>query len=67
MLLVSKGLVECRAGSKEFGLERVLQVLQEREFHDAKEICSSVLEAVQTFAGKRAPENDITALALMRT
>ena len=67
VLLVSKGLVESRAGSKEFGLERVLQVFQEREFHDAKEICSSILEAVQTFARKRAPENDITALALLRT
>lgn len=66
VLLVSKGLVESRSGSKEFGLERVLQVFQAGEFHDAQEICSSILGAVQTFIRNRAPENDMTALALLR-
>ena len=66
VLLVSKGLVESRSGSKEFGLDRVLEVLQGREFRDAQEICSSTLAAVQAFSRKRAPENDITALALLR-
>ncbi len=66
VLLVSKGLVESRSGSKEFGLERVIEALQAREFHDAQEICGAILEAVATFTRNRAPENDITALALLR-
>lgn len=66
LLLVSKGLVESRSGSKEFGLERVIEVLRAREFHDAQELCSSVLEAVETFTRNGKPENDTTALALMR-
>jgi serine phosphatase RsbU (regulator of sigma subunit) len=66
VLLVSKGLVESRSGSKEFGLERATQVLQAREFPDAQEICGAILEAVATFTRNAAPENDITALALLR-
>lgn len=66
LLLVSRGLVESRKRSKEFGLDRVTQVLQAREFHHAKEICAEVLEAVETFTGKKAAENDTTALALLR-
>jgi serine phosphatase RsbU (regulator of sigma subunit) len=66
VLLVSKGLVESRSGSKEFGLERVIETFQAREFHDAKEICSSILKAVEAFTRNAAPENDITALALLR-
>ena len=67
LLLASKGLVESRRGSKEFGLERVIEVLQAREFRDAQELCSSVLAAVETFTRSGTPENDTTALALMRT
>ena len=66
VLLVSKGLVESRSGSKEFGLERAMGVLQEREFRDAKELCSAILEAVASFTRNKAPENDVTALALLR-
>lgn len=66
LLLVSKGLVESRRGSKEFGLDRVIEVFQAREFRDAQELCSSVLGVVETFTRNAAPENDVTALALMR-
>ncbi|HEV2022791.1 MAG TPA: SpoIIE family protein phosphatase [Terriglobales bacterium] len=66
VLLVSKGLVESREGSEEFGLERVIEAFQAREFHDAREICDSILKAVEAFIRNAAPENDITALALLR-
>ena len=66
VLLVSKGLVESGRGSKEFGLERVIEVFQAREFRDAQEVCGSILGAVETFTRNAAPENDITALALLR-
>ena len=66
VLMVSKGLVESRSGSKELGLERVIQAFQAQEFRDAQEICGSILGAVETFTRNAAPENDITALALLR-
>ena len=66
LLLVSKGLVESRSGSKEFGLERVIEVLEARGFRDAQELCAAALGAVETFTRNAAPENDVTALALMR-
>ena len=66
LLLVSKGLVESRRRSKEFGLKRVLEVLQAGEFHDAGELCAAVLAAVETFTHSATPENDTTALALTR-
>lgn len=66
LLVVSKGLVESGRGSKEFSLERVTEVLQTREFHDAQELCAALLGAVETFTRNAAPENDTTMLALMR-
>ena len=66
VLLVSKGLVESRSAAKEFGLDRVLQVLEARQFRDAQELCAAVLSAVETFTRGATPENDATALALMR-
>jgi serine phosphatase RsbU (regulator of sigma subunit) len=66
LLVVSKGLVESGRGSKEFGLERVVEVLQTREFRDAQELCAALLGAVETFTRNAAPENDTTMLALMR-
>jgi serine phosphatase RsbU (regulator of sigma subunit) len=73
LVLVSKGLVESRAGSHEFGTERVTEFLASREFQSAQEICSGLLGNVQQFIEKHkslfnkpGPENDVTALALLR-
>lgn len=66
LLLASKGLVESRAGSKEFGLERVVEVFQAEGYRNAEELCAAVLGAVETFTRGSAPENDTTALALLR-
>lgn len=66
LLVVSKGLVEASRGSKEFGLERVQEVLAAQDYRDATELCSAVLSALESFTRNAAPENDTTLLALMR-
>jgi serine phosphatase RsbU (regulator of sigma subunit) len=65
VLLVSKGLIESRSGSKEFGLERLQESLAKLQFSTATELCSGVLTAVQQFSNNAA-QNDITAMALVR-
>jgi serine phosphatase RsbU (regulator of sigma subunit) len=67
LLVVSKGLVESRNGSKEFGLERVREGLETMEFQDANQLTSGILDAVQRFTKNTAGQNDITALSIMRS
>lgn len=66
LLMVSKGLVESRSGSGEFGLERLKDSLAKLHFTTATELCSGVLTAVQQFTNNTAAQNDMTALALVR-
>lgn len=66
LLMVSKGLVESRAGSREFGLDRLKDSFAKLPFSTATELCSGVLTAVQQFTNNAAPQNDITAIALVR-
>ncbi len=73
LLVVSKGLIESRSGSTEYGTERLGQFLLAREFNSAQEICAGVLGSVQQFVEQRrslfrfsGAENDITTLALVR-
>lgn len=71
ILLVSRGVIECEGrsnGSQDaFGLDRIKQLLQSLPTDKANTLCSSVLDAVSEFGGKRAPCDDRTALALIRT
>jgi len=71
LLLVSRGLIECEGranGSTDsFGLDRVKQSLLSLPIDNANSLCSSVLDAVSEFGGKRAPCDDRTALALIRS
>lgn len=73
LVLVSKGLVESRAGSREYGTERLRTFLGDRQYQTAQEICADLLQSVQQFMQEgrglfRRPEvvDDITALALVR-
>lgn len=70
LLLVSRGLVECEGHSNgsidSFGLDRIKQVLQSLPVDNANTLCSTVLDSVSEFGGKRAPCDDRTALALIR-
>jgi serine phosphatase RsbU (regulator of sigma subunit) len=70
LLLVSRGLVESRAGSKEYGIERLTECVSNTAFQDAQDLCAQVLSAVKTFTEsswrQRETENDVTTLALVR-
>lgn len=54
LLLVSRGLVETKAGHEEFGLERVKQILTESSTRDPQQLCAGVLEAVRVFLETQA-------------
>jgi serine phosphatase RsbU (regulator of sigma subunit) len=71
LLLVSRGVVECE-GHKEksgddFSLAGVKQALEVEPLSGAESLCVSVLDAVGRFCGGKAPADDRTALALVRT
>jgi serine phosphatase RsbU (regulator of sigma subunit) len=65
MLLVSKGIVEARRRSDEFGLGRAKQYLQEQGFQTAHEVCVGLLARVRDFMGTPPTHNDVTALSLV--
>jgi serine phosphatase RsbU (regulator of sigma subunit) len=82
IVLASKGLVESKVGSVEFGLNRLRELLANSKEDRAISLCREVIEAVETFEmmpqtataklaaavpGLRPPEpNDVTAVALVR-
>jgi len=70
LLLVSRGLVESKAGSKEYGIERLTECVSKASFQDAHDLCTQVLGAVKTFTEsswrRKETENDVTTLALVR-
>jgi serine phosphatase RsbU (regulator of sigma subunit) len=70
LLLVSRGLVESKAGSKEYGLERLTECVSAISFRNAEDLCTQVLSAVKTFTEsswrRKETENDVTTLALVR-
>jgi len=67
LLLVSRGVVEGKHKSEEFGLGRVKEGFEQRRSESAKEICLSMLDDVKQFSGNARMRNDLTALALVRT
>lgn len=80
LVMVSRGVVDIKSGGKEFGIERVREIVAKDAFHDAKDLCEAILKAAEdfkrkpshfgpmlSFAGFGDPEaNDMTALALLR-
>jgi len=70
LLLVSRGLVECKAGSKEYGIKRLTECVSRTSFQDAHDLCTQVLSAVKAFTEsswrRKEAENDVTTLALVR-
>lgn len=71
LVLVSRGVVECGIDNNRhaegFGLERVMQVLKGAPPESAQALCTSILDSAAAFDGDRAPCDDRTALALVRT
>ena len=70
LLLVSRGLVESKAGSKEYGIERLVESVSKLSFQDAQDLCAQVLAEVKAFTESswrhKDAENDVTTLALVR-
>ena len=67
VLVVSRGIVEAKYKSDEFGLERVRDGLQQQKVESAKDLCVCVIGEVQRFMRKPPTHNDVTALALVRS
>lgn len=78
MLLASKGLVEIRQGSREFGIAGVTAAAATNDRAAAKELCQAVLDASDRFIaeaparriplpGKTSRHPDRSALAIIRT
>jgi serine phosphatase RsbU (regulator of sigma subunit) len=67
LVLASKGLVESRSHRKEFGVERLQEIVAKLTPRSAEEVCAAVLAEVQEFTENASAENDTTALALVRT
>ncbi len=53
LLLVSRGLVEAKAGGEEFGLKRVSDALAEAPLSDGQQLCVAVHESVRKFIESR--------------
>jgi serine phosphatase RsbU (regulator of sigma subunit) len=66
LLLASRGVVEGKRKSQEFGMPRVKEALRKSNRAGAKEICVSVLDQMRLFMGNARTHNDATALALAR-
>ena len=67
LALVSRGVIEAKYKSEEFGLQRVKDVLQQSPAGaSAKELCASILDHVQQFMHANPAHNDVTALVLAR-
>lgn len=66
LLLVSRGIIECKHRRREFGIESVRQTLLNTSASDAHQLCNAALDAVQQFANGSSLENDLTTMALIR-
>jgi serine phosphatase RsbU (regulator of sigma subunit) len=66
LLLTSRGVVEGKYKSEEFGLQRVKDVLQQSKAESAKQLCASVLDQVHQFMCAVPSHDDVTTLALAR-
>ena len=64
----SDGVFEANdAGGREFGAERLLQVVGDTRQKAAKEIVAAILAAVQEFRGGAPPNDDLTTVAVKIT
>lgn len=65
-LVASRGLVEAKHKSREFGLDQVKEHLHHTRDGAADDICSTVLDRAQRFIAKPPTHDDMTVLALSR-
>jgi phosphoserine phosphatase RsbU/P len=67
LLLVSKGIVEAKRRSEEYGMERTKEYLHKIAFETAHETCVGILADVQVFMGTAPTHDDVTALSVVRS
>jgi serine phosphatase RsbU (regulator of sigma subunit) len=67
LLLVSRGVLEGKHKSEEFGLGRVKEVLKQTASESPKELSLSVLNALRQFMNTPPTHDDVTALSLLRS
>jgi serine phosphatase RsbU (regulator of sigma subunit) len=78
LLLATKGVIQSRRGSTEFGVEHMEEIIANSNSHSAAQICDTVLRQANEFGehplahlikllpGKRQEQDDLTAVALVR-
>jgi serine phosphatase RsbU (regulator of sigma subunit) len=66
LLLVSRGVVEGKHKSEEFGLNRIKEVFKQTTAESPKELCLTVLNALRQFMNTPPTHDDVTALAMVR-
>ncbi len=67
VLLYTDGVVEAHdAKGREFGVARLKKLVTEARRHPAKEIALRVANAVKSWRGGAAPEDDVTVVAIKR-
>jgi serine phosphatase RsbU (regulator of sigma subunit) len=66
LLLASRGVIEGKCRSEEFGLHRVKETLHRSTAAKAKELCESILDQVERFICAPPTHDDVTTLALVR-
>lgn len=66
LLVYSRGVMEARRRRTEFGIERIREFFAQTETNDVNELCSELLQTVQSHSGRSRIQNDLTAIALKR-
>jgi serine phosphatase RsbU (regulator of sigma subunit) len=70
LLLVSRGVVECKHHKQlddEYGIDRVKALLSQDKSQSAQALVASMLDGISEFTLGCAPQDDRTALALVRS
>ena len=67
LLFYTDGLTEVSQGEEEFGADRLLAAFIECNSPECAAILETLWEQLRRFSGSEAQEDDMTALALMRT
>lgn len=67
LLLYSDGLPEARDGEREFGDERVRLIVRQAAGQPVSELTASLARELSAFCGRRAPEDDVSIVAIRRS
>ena len=66
LMLVSRGIVECKHRRREFGIASMKELLAGTKSTNPQEVCSAALAAVEEFTDRAPEKNDMTTLTLIR-